>query len=177
MAMRLATITSMFCLLALTVLCMAVGEARADGGIIQMAKIADPFNITVYTTTTPLRVGPADLSVLIQNRGDSEPVLGAQVRIRLQNEKGLQVTAQATHAIAQNKLLYAAKVNIPEAGQWEIEVRVQQGEQIVNVSETIAVAPSRSMLLSHWQNLALPPLIISLFVLNQWLKRRYQKFN
>src|SRR5262245_47840960 len=174
MAMRLGAIISLFFLLTLTVLLIPVREARADGGVIQMTKTAGPFVITVFTTPAPLRAGPVDISVLIQNRENSEPVLNAQVLIQLRKETGLLITAQATSATAQNKLLYATTMNIPEAGQWEIEVRVQQDEQTVSVSETIAVAPSRSLLFSHWQNLALPPLVIFLFVLNQWLKRRHQ---
>lgn len=175
--MRYVAIISMFFLLALTGLFIPVRETRADGGVIQMTKTADEFVITVYTSSSPLRTDPTDISVLIQNRENAEAVLNAQVWIQLRNEKGLQITAQATHATAQNKLLYAATVNIPEAGQWNMEVTVQQGEQTTSISEIITVVASRSLLLSHWQNLALPPLAIFLFVLNQWLKRRHQRFN
>jgi hypothetical protein len=171
--MRLGVILSLLSLLTLALFLIPVREARGDGGVIQMTKTADPFVITVYTASSPLRAGSTDVSVLIQNRENAEAVLNAQVWIQLRNEKGLQVTAQATHAAAQNKLLYAATVNIPEAGQWNMEVTVQQGEQTASISDIIPVAPSRSLLLSHWQNLALPPLIIFLFVLNQWLKRRH----
>ena len=175
--MRCVAKLSMFLLLALVGFFMPVREARADGGVIQMAKIADPFVITVYSTSAPIRAGQVDFSVLIQNQENSEPVLNAHVLIQLYKEKGVTISAQATSAVAQNKLLYAATMKIPEAGQWEMEVIVQQGEKTVSVAETVDVAPSRSLLQSHWQNLALPPLVIFLFVLNQWLKRRHQKLN
>jgi hypothetical protein len=173
--MRFGRILSVFFLLTLTLLLLPVRDARGDSGVIQMAKTVDPFVITVFTAASPLRAGYNDISVLIQNRENAEAVLNVQVWIQLQSEKGLQVTAQATHATAQNKLLYAATVNIPEAGQWKIEVTVQQGEQTASISEIIPVVASQSLLLSHWQNLALPPLVVFLFVLNQWLKRRHQK--
>jgi hypothetical protein len=174
MTIRYGIILLLCFLLTLTLLLIPVREARGDGGVIQMTKTTDIFVITVYTASSPLRAGPADISVLIQTRENSEPVLNAQVLIRLHKENGVMITAQATPASAQNKLLYAATMNIPEAGQWEMEVIIRQGDKTVSIAETIVVAPSRSVLHSHWQNLALPPLVVFLFVLTQWLKRRHQ---
>jgi hypothetical protein len=150
-------------------------EAHADGGAVQFAKSAGPFVITVFTTPSPLRAGPVDISLMIQSRDSQQPVLDCQAFVQLRKEGAMNIRSEATHEAAQNKLLYAAPVNIPEPGLWELEVAIQRGDDSINVAGEITVASSNPVLLVYWRSLALPPLLISLFALNQWLKRRSTK--
>ncbi|HEV3259998.1 MAG TPA: hypothetical protein VG013_24230, partial [Gemmataceae bacterium] len=41
--------------------------AMADGGAIRLSEQKGDYQITVFTAPTPLRAGPVDVSVLIQN--------------------------------------------------------------------------------------------------------------
>ena len=147
-------------------------EAQADGGAVQFEKTAGPFIITVFTTPTPLRAGPADISLMIQSRENRQPVLDCQALVELNKEGAMSIRSEATHEAAQNKLLYAAQVNVPEPGTWEIEAAIKHGDDSIDVAGEIIVASSKPVLLVYWRSLVLPPLFISLFTLNQWLKRR-----
>ena len=150
-------------------------QAHADGGTVQFEKSAGPFVITVFTTPSPLRAGPVDISLMIQSRDSQQPVLDCQALVQLRKEAAINIRSEATHEAAQNKLLYAAPVNVPEPGPWELKVAIQHGDDSINVSGEITVAPANPVLLVYWRSLILPPLLISLFAVNQWLKRRSTK--
>jgi hypothetical protein len=150
-------------------------RAHADGGAVQFEKSAGPFVITVFTTPSPLRAGPVDISLMIQSRENQQPVLDGQAFVQLRKDGAMSIRSEATHEAAQNKLLYAAPVKVPESGLWELEVAIQRGDDSINVAGEITVASANPVLLVYWRSLALPPLLISLFALNQWLKRRSAK--
>src|SRR6185295_4173500 len=150
-------------------------RAHADGGAVQFEKSAGPFVITAFTTPSPLRAGPVDLSLLVQNRENRQPVLDCQAIVQLRKEGATSIRSEATHEVAQNRLLYAAQMNVPEPGLWELEVAIQHGDDSVKVAGEITVAPPNPVLLVYWRSLVLPPLFISLFAVNQWLKRRSAK--
>jgi hypothetical protein len=48
--------------------CCAVA-AHADGGRLQMRQAAGPFVVSLFTTPESLAVGPADVSVLVEEQG------------------------------------------------------------------------------------------------------------
>src|SRR6185369_1449073 len=91
-------------------------QAHADGGVVQFKKSAGPFVITVFTTPSPLRAGPVDISLLIQSRENQQPALDCQALVQLRKEGAMNIRSEATHEAAQNKLLYAAQAHIPEPG-------------------------------------------------------------
>lgn len=84
----------------------------------------------------------------------------------------MTVVGQATRNVAQNKLLYSTLMNLPEAGQWELEVTINQGGSEASVLGQIWVAQPRPFLLSYWRSLSLPWIVVALFAMNQWLNRR-----
>src|SRR5215470_675270 len=100
-------------------------EAHADGGVVQFEKSAGPFAITVFTTPSPLRAGPVDLSLMIQSRDSQQPVLDCHALVQLHKEGAMRIRSEATHEAAQNKLLYAAQVQVSESGLWELEVAIK----------------------------------------------------
>ena len=152
-----------------------LSRAHADGGVVQFEKSAGPFVITVFTMPSPLRAGPVDISLMIQSRDSQQPVLDCQALVQLRKEGAMSIRSEATHEAAQNKLLYAALVEVPESGLWELEAEIKHGDVSINVAGEINVASSAPVLLVYWRSLALPPLFISLFAVNQWLKRRNAK--
>lgn len=146
--------------------------AHADGGVVQFEKSAGPFVVTVFTTPSPLRAGRVDISLMIQSRENEQPVLDCQAFIQLRKEGAVSIRCEATHEAAQNKLLYAAPIKISEPGLWELEVTIKHDGNSTAVGGEITVASPAPVMLAYWRSLLLPPLIISLFGLNQWLKRR-----
>jgi hypothetical protein len=151
--------------------------AFADGGILQMQRSAGPFVITVFTAPAPLRAGPADISILVQDSSNHNPVLDAKVTVSLYREGGEAIKAEARREQSKNKLLYAALLNLPEEGRWKIEVIVVRNSEEAKIGGAIIVAPQRPFLLTYWWTLALPPVAIGLFVINQWLKRKIHHKN
>jgi hypothetical protein len=147
-------------------------QVFADGGIVQLQRSAGPFVITVFTAPAPLCAGPADVSIMIQERNSMHPVLDAEVIVILQRDGGETIEAAAKRVQSKNKLLYTALMLVPKAGRWEIEVMVLRKPEEIRIGGTMTVAPPRHFLPTHWWVLALPPVTIGLFVINQWLKRR-----
>ncbi len=101
--------------------------ARANGGKLQVGnRPAGPFELTVFTDPTPVRVGTVDVSVAVQDAGTSDFVRDARVLVKAEplGPAANGGTFEATHERATNKLFYAADVVLPAAGRWLIEVHV-----------------------------------------------------
>jgi len=146
-------------------------RAHGDGGFVELHQVAGPFIVTVFTAPGPLRAGPIDISVLVQDRANGQPVLDGEVFVRLQREGGMPLIERATREVAQNKLLYSALMTLPEAGRWELEVTIKQEKETASVLGQLSAEASRPLLLSYWRSLWLPPVVVALFALNQWFKR------
>ena len=147
-------------------------RAHADGGFVELHQEAGPFVVTVFTAPGPLRAGPVDISVLVQDRASGQPVLDGEVFVRLKSPGAITLVERATREVAQNKLLYSALINLPEAGQWELEVTIKQGKETASILGQVSAAAPTPFLLSYWRGLSLPPIVIAVFALNHWLKRR-----
>jgi hypothetical protein len=161
-----------YLLLVLLLLLPLINTARADGGVVLCRRKATPFDITVFSAEMPLRPGPADLSVLVEQTQEHSPILNAQVLIELEHEAGVIIRTEATRSQARNKLLYCTLINLPAAGPWKMKVLVRRGNDAAEILSDLLVLPPRPVLLSYWQLIAAPPLIMTLFVFNQWLRRR-----
>jgi len=163
-----------FVLLTLIVLFAQNSNALADGGMVLMRRSSGPFVITVFTAPTPLRVGPAELSVLIQDTKNHQPVLDTKVILSLSREEGYfePIKVEARRTQAKNKLLYTAPLELPVAGRWKLDLTVMSNSEAASISGIMTVEPPRLFLLTYWWSLALPPICILIFVINQWLKRR-----
>jgi len=161
-----------FLLLIVILLPLFVQIARADGGVVLWQRISAPFTITLFSTEVPLRPGVADLSVLLESTEGHSPILDARVLIELENEAGTIIRVEATRSQAQNKLLYCSLINLPEPGQWKMRLHVRRGDSSAEVLSDLVVAAPQPVLLSHWELIAVPPIIIGLFITNQCLRRK-----
>ncbi|MBO0798566.1 MAG: hypothetical protein J2P31_07065 [Blastocatellia bacterium] len=146
--------------------------ALADGGVMQLHRSSGPFVITVFTAPAPLRAGTVDISVMVQDSRSQSPLLDANIVVSLYNEDGKAIKAEARRDLSRNKLFYSAIVILPEAGRWTIEVTVRRNSEETRIDGAMTVAARESVLLANWWALALPPAMIVLFMLNQWLKSR-----
>jgi hypothetical protein len=144
---------------------------RADGGAVLWQRTTGPFRVTAFTTESPLRTGPTDISLLIESVDEPHPLVDAQVFITLENEAGTTVRAEATHRQARNKLLYCSLINLPEAGHWKMKIIIEHGGERAEFLDHLIVSGKKPMVIAYWKLLAFPPTIMILFVINQWLGR------
>src|SRR5262245_50018287 len=98
----------------------------ADGGAVRLSQRQGNYQITVLTAPTPLRAGPVDISVMVQNAENSELVTDGQVAIRVtrQGHARAAISRVATSESATNKLFRAANFELPEPGEWDVEVSI-----------------------------------------------------
>jgi len=161
--------------LATAIALLAVAPAaRGDGGVVRLSERAGPFVVTVFTSPTPLRAGPADVSVMVQDAEGRRPILDAEVSVSLSPLAAgpKAVSARATRQTASNKLLYAALLDLPAPGRWDLRVTVDRNGTSGEVACEVTLTPARPRLLAFWPYLAFPPLAIVLFALHSWLRRR-----
>jgi hypothetical protein len=89
--------------------------------------------------------------------------------VATQRERDAVVRRSASTSAATNKLLQAAKFELPCAGRWEIDVVVQTPRRAtVRVSLAVEVAPAAPRWQKFWAWFCWPALPIALFALHQW---------
>lgn len=165
--------------------CALIQESRADGGAVLTQEVVGPYRVTLFGSPSPLRAGPADLSVMLQDAKTGEPILDRTVTLKISaaanpgseawvppccSMKTNSGTVNATHAAAQNKLLYAANIVLPSSGPHDLTIRI--GADAEYLRTRLAVEPPAPPLTNYWAFLAFPPILIGGFALNQRLRRR-----
>jgi hypothetical protein len=152
---------------------LAQATALADGGTVQLRAEVGELVITVFTSPSPLTVGPTDISLLLQNHDSLEPVLNADVTLLLRSVASLaEIDARPSRSRAQNKLLYAAPVTLPESGKWNLTLVILRNGRRTEATGTIHAAPASATAASYSSLLVLPPLMILLFAIRERLIRR-----
>jgi hypothetical protein len=152
---------------------LAQATAWADGGTVQLHQEAGDFVITIFTSPSPLSVGPVDISVLLQNRDGLQPELDAKVSLVLRSEEsGLELQARPTREQARNKLLYAGPVTLSEPGKWHIVVTVFQNGKEIDTAGILDVVAAPDKAPSYAGYIAFPPVMIGLFMVRELLIRR-----
>jgi hypothetical protein len=145
---------------------------HADGGTLRLSQAEGPFVISVFTAPAPLRVGTADVSVLVQRRAGNAVLLDATVELRTRAPDGTLAVQPASRAQATTGLLHAALLALPSAGRWRLTAVVQHHQSSATVTCDLPVEPEAPRLLEHALPLALPALGISLFALRERLRRK-----
>jgi hypothetical protein len=145
--------------------------ARADGGTLCLRERAGNYQIAVFTAPTPLRAGPVDVSVLVQDAATGKQLSEARVAVSLtQSDRSL--TYPATAAAATNKLFHAAQFHLPGPGRWNLRIDVEGPRDSATVQcEMEAAEPLPSGFeLGPW--IGWPFAVVILFGLHQLLVRR-----
>lgn len=144
--------------------------AWADGGLVRISQPAGPFVVTVFSAPTPLRAGPIDLSVLVQDPDGDRTVLDAEVHVSMYQVGGSRhLHTSATHDQATNKLLYAALLDLPEPGAWEVKLYITRGSQSAELSFLVDADPPLPPWRAYWFYFVLPVVGIVVLTLHQWL--------
>jgi hypothetical protein len=151
---------------------VSTASALGDGGTVRAMTTVGEHRIAVFTSPTPLRAGPVDVSVLIQDAA-GDVISNAEVVVVAQSLSGSQpkLRIPATSAAATNKLLQAAKFDLPAAGKWEFQVIVTPpGETpaVIDFQAEAATALPRWQLFWPW--FTWPAAVIAVFVLWQIAK-------
>ena len=144
----------------------------ADGGLVRISRQAGPFTLTVFTSPTPLRAGSIDVSVLVQEGRGGDVVDDAAVVVTLRGADRPPLRATATRAQATNKLLYAALLDLPAPGAWQVEVDVAHDGATASLAFPVDAEPALPPWRAYWAYLALPFAGIAVYALHQWLVLR-----
>jgi hypothetical protein len=148
----------------------SAAAVSADGGRLRVHEDASAFRVAIFTRPEPLVAGPADVSVLVQDRKTGETVLDADVTLVMSGPDGSSIAAPARRH-ARNRLFYGARVELAP-GTWTAEARVRRGTESADVRGLLEVADGSAASFSPWPYLAVPPLAVGLFAVNRRLRRR-----
>lgn len=148
----------------------------ADGGVVVARHEEDSLQVTVFAEPFPVRAGPADFSVLLQNGQD--PILDADVKFSLTQTgpsgevylapccsmQGADGSLAASRSHSGNKMLYSTIMTLPGSGKWELGVIVAREGILHTFSVPLDVRPPLKPVQAWWPFLALLPLGILLYV-------------
>lgn len=150
------------------------GFLRADAGTLRISQKQNGYQVSVFTSPTPLRAGPVHVSVLVQDAATAEHVAQAHVTVRARRQGATSevVTGAATAAAATNKLFRAAVFDLPEPGWWDIDVRIDGLGEPVRVQFEMEAAERLPSWRALWPWLAWPAGVVVLFAIHQRLVRR-----
>jgi hypothetical protein len=142
-----------------------------------MRQAAGPFVVSLFTTPESLAVGPADLSVMVEEQGSGSVLLDADVAVTLTSEDAriAPVVAHLSHAHATNRLLEDALVQLPSAGPWHAVIHVSEAGREASVTTVLTVANYSARRGTVWLFAVLPVCAIALFTWVEVTKRRARR--
>jgi hypothetical protein len=147
--------------------------AHADGGTIRVSAREGSLQITVFTSPSPGRAGPIDVSVFVQDAVTGQPVPGARVFVRAESRDHPErfIERPATTDDATNKLLVAALFDLPATGRWEFRVRIEGHGRPAEVAFEMEVdePPPGWLTLAGW--VAWPAVVVALVAIHRILVR------
>jgi len=150
--------------------------ARADGGSVLLSEKTGDFRITIFSSPSPFREGPVDISVLVQDAITGQPLPQARVTVCMIKTGQPILEYPATQEVATNKLLHVAQFELPAPGRWQLEVRVEGLEGSALVACDVKAAERLPRWHSLWPWIGWPILAIALFSIHELLARRkYRK--
>ncbi len=154
---RIGTVLWIVCLL----LAALVHPLHAHGGTgTQQINNEDigPYRVFVWSDPDPPQVGEYHVAVaLTESLPDDpsgfagKPIFDADVTVTLTHlESGQAFTDRATHENAANKVYYEARFQVPEPGEWQVQVAVQGAEGTGEVAYVDRIEAARF----NWMPLA-----------------------
>ena len=152
------------------------GVAQADGGRVALVERRGGLQISVFTSPNPLRAGPVDISVLVQDAETKQPLGDAQVFVdlTLRENPERRIRAAATSAAATNKLMLSALVELPEPGWWDVEVLCRTDDAAAQVQFALEAGRPLPRWLAVWPWFSWPLGVVLLFGVHRWLVWRRQ---
>jgi hypothetical protein len=148
--------------------------ARADGGTLRFTERIGGYQVALFTAPSPLRAGPVDFSVLVQDAETDKVLLDARVELILTRtaSPGEPMHYMASPETATNKLLHAAQFELPDAGSYRMDLLIDGPHGSVHKEMVLEVEPPLPSWSDLWFWIALPFGAIILFIIHQRLVRR-----
>lgn len=140
--------------------------AYADGGVVQASDIVGGYRVTVFTSPSPARVGPMDISVWVQDAASGATAADVQVELQLSPGEpgGSTWHLAATREAATNKLFRAATFDAPAAGRYRLEVNVSGPAGSAQLNCRFAVAEPLPQWQALWPWYSWPLAVMALMV-------------
>ncbi len=167
-----------------------IGNAQGDGGAVQMERTGGPFRVTLFSDPGTLRAGSVDFSVFLEGLDTKQPVLDGAILLTLlpmdptatapawMPPTCLNARARSPATVplilgaGGNRLLYSNTVNLPSAGKWQLQLKLQDGDDSATVTGFIEVQPPIPPWTGYWHLFAIPPLGILVFVFRRRILRQ-----
>ncbi len=169
-ARRASSLIALFFTLSL----FGIETASADGGRLQFREPCGPFIVSLFAQPDNLLLGPADLSVLVQNsddhNGSGQIAFDSRVVLVLTPPAPSPqhpMTVTLSHQTATNHLLQAAQVQFTQSGPWKVTVRVTEGASQGQCSTTLLVGHRKTDPVTTWLFLAIPALLVLVYAIAQ----------
>lgn len=164
-------------LLSLVTPVLSCAMAYADGGAVRLVQRQGPWQVSVFTSPTPMHAGSIDISVLVQDAESSQPVADVKIVVRLtpHDNRGLALEALASSAAATNKLMQAALVDLPHAGWWTAQVTCTAGGNRAELHFEMEAGEPLPAWLGVWPWFSWPFGVVLLFGVHRWLVQRKQR--
>ena len=168
-----------FFAVAMALLVTSSGLLRADGGITVGQIEREGLRVTVFAAPVPIRAGPLDVTLLVQEISSNRPVTDAIVfcsvrklsppspgPIRLPAwcssiAPGSRIPATSAHS--RNKLLFGAYLPLTEPGRWELDIQVTRGPAHFTGALRLDAAAPPTPVSIWWPLIALVPAAIILY--------------
>lgn len=157
-------------------------RVSADGGTLRCVQRLGDWQVSVFTSPTPLRAGPAEINVLVQEQATGQPGPDAPVALEL-SEPGMPGVLRVvpTRAAATNKLMQAALVDLTTPGTWRLAVLCdaalpprdgwpRHSDRRLEID--LAVGPPLPQWLAHWPWFCWPLAAVALFACHRMLAGR-----
>ncbi|MGH7178739.1 MAG: hypothetical protein ACREJC_15280 [Tepidisphaeraceae bacterium] len=156
---------------AFIVVAFAASAARGDGVVLRARETCDQYIIAVFSPPGLNAMAAADLWIVVRNRQTGEVVSDVSVELALASS-ALCGQPQVLQCTASNGSGYKARINLASAGDWPMRIVVRRGNHAAEATCTLPVAASARRVAVLWPYLAIPPVTIALFAVNQWLRGR-----
>lgn len=156
-------------LMGLLMVATAPPRACADGGMLRFSSVQNGYRVSVFTAPTPFRQGPVDISVLIQDDRTGELIPSAEVIVQMTKPGRPVIAYAATFEAATNKLFRAAQFDLPEAGRWETQVRIESVEGVSTIGGEIEAAGALPRWPELWLWIGWPAIVVALFAIHRGL--------
>lgn len=110
-------------------ICCSYDRAQADGGRLVRVDRTHGWIVSIFLAPDPPRVGPIDVSVLVQEEASGTVVADAAIAVTLtsQGDPSITLSAPASRQQATNKLLQSALLVAPGPGDWVGTVHCSAG--------------------------------------------------
>jgi len=146
--------------------------AAADGGTLRLSAKKGGYQLSVFTSPTPFRAGPVDISVLVQDSSTRALMPHARVTVRITKLGQPAIEYPATREAATNKLFHAAQFVLPEPGRCQMQVEVEGLHGTAVIGGEIEAAGPLPRWRETWPWIGWPALAIALFGIHCVLVRR-----